>query len=362
MGLNLETLIGILVILILLILADGVRRMIRERHGRLRMRIDRRFGKDHGKHQEPDDEDDYPTDLGKPRVRRRDEQPSDLDQPGGFDMGRVDDDEAVDPPMMMDPDDGVDARPDPARISAARRAEQQSLFGADEADHDDTPAPRAREPLTPPPREESLPEPEHHQRPPEPAPRRPEPPRAADVTESAEAGRRSGFSRETPEDAPESPRAKKPRAPAQESAPLEVIVFHLIARRPDRFDGQAMLRLLLESGLRYGDMHIFHRHRETAGQERLEFSVANAVEPGTFDIDTMEEEQFAGITFFMKLPGPGEPLGALDRMLSVGRRMAEELEGDLKDEQHSVLTPQTMEHLRQRVQEFERRQRVSHGA
>ena len=43
MGLNLETLIGILVILILLILADGVRRMIRERHGRLRMRIDRRF-------------------------------------------------------------------------------------------------------------------------------------------------------------------------------------------------------------------------------------------------------------------------------------------------------------------------------
>ena len=41
MGLNLETLIGILVILILLILADGVRRMIRERHGRLRMRIDR---------------------------------------------------------------------------------------------------------------------------------------------------------------------------------------------------------------------------------------------------------------------------------------------------------------------------------
>ena len=43
MGLNLETLIGILVILILLILADGVRRMIRERHGRLRMRIDPRY-------------------------------------------------------------------------------------------------------------------------------------------------------------------------------------------------------------------------------------------------------------------------------------------------------------------------------
>ena len=43
MGLNLETLIGILVILILLILADGVRRMIKERQGRLRMRIDPRY-------------------------------------------------------------------------------------------------------------------------------------------------------------------------------------------------------------------------------------------------------------------------------------------------------------------------------
>ena len=48
-------------------------------------------------------------------------------------------------------------------------------------------------------------------------------------------------------------------------------------------------------------------------------------------------------------------------MLTTGRRMAEGLYGDLRDEQHSVLTPQTMEHLRQRVQEFERRQRVSHS-
>ena len=348
MGLNLETLIGILVILILLILADGVRRMIRERHGRLRMRIDRRFGKEKSPGQDPD-EDDYPTDLGKPRVRRRDEM-----QPG-FDMGRVDQDDAVDPPMMMDPDEPAPHQ-DPAEISAARRAEQQSLFDADEAEQEEEhePAPRVREPATPPPREESLPEPRQHER--------PEPPRATEATNTADPVRRSGFSRDTREDAPEPPRAKKPRAQAPESAPLEVIVFHLISRRPDRFDGQAMLRLLLESGLRYGDMNIFHRHRETAGQERLEFSVANAVEPGTFDIDTMEEEQFAGITFFMKLPGPGEPLAALDRMLAVGRRMAEELDGDLKDEQRSVLTPQTMEHLRQRVQEFERRQRVSHGA
>ncbi|HBL88419.1 MAG TPA: cell division protein ZipA, partial [Alcanivorax sp.] len=67
--------------------------------------------------------------------------------------------------------------------------------------------------------------------------------------------------------------APRPSAARQEPKPkdpgpvLEVIVFHLIARRPERFDGQDMLRLLLENGLRYGDMHIFHRHRDVDGRE-----------------------------------------------------------------------------------------------
>ena len=125
MGLNLETLIGILVILILLILADGVRRMIRERHGRLRMRIDRRFGK--GPAAGDDSDDDYPNELiGRPRVRSRDEQ-------GHIDMDRVDeadqDGDRADPPIMMDT---AEAPPEPP----ARRAEQQTLFDADNRDDD----------------------------------------------------------------------------------------------------------------------------------------------------------------------------------------------------------------------------------
>lgn len=278
MGLNLETLIGILVILILLILADGVRRMIRERHGRLRMRIDRRFRDQDGTDVE---DDDYLNDLvGRPRVRGHSDDPLD------------------------------EAHTDESASSAGRSGgEQQSLFddGEDEETVADAPKDAGR----------------------------------------SSSGRASAAGK---------------KADGDPQPVLDVIVFHLIARRPERFDGKAMLQLMLESGLRYGDMNIFHRHRETHGEEELQFSVANAVKPGTFDIDNMEEEAFAGITFFMKLPGPGDALGALDRMLAIGRRMAEELDGELKDEQHSVLTPQTMEHLRQRVQEFERRQRVSSGA
>ena len=69
MGLNLETLIGILVILILLILADGVRRMIKERQGRLRMRIDPRYRD--AQEDEPEKSDYNPELIGSARVIRR---------------------------------------------------------------------------------------------------------------------------------------------------------------------------------------------------------------------------------------------------------------------------------------------------
>lgn len=303
MGLNLETLIGILVILILLILADGLRRMFRERQGQLRMRIDPRFRDA----PEEEDEPNYnPEVIGAARVVRRGEAPVYVDE-------QDNDEPDVLPPTMMEPDEAV---------SEARAAEQQSLFNADEP-------------------EEIVEEPVQAQAEPEPAPEpEPEP---------------------EPEPAPRmehQPAPRKPERPREPQPVLEVIVVHLIARRGEPFDGGELLRMLLESGLRYGQMNIFHRHVKVDGQDQLQFSMANAVEPGTFDLDTMEDKTFAGVTFFMKLPGPTDAIGSLDKMLSICKRLASELNGELKDEQHSVLTPQMMEHLRQRVQEFERRQRV----
>ncbi|MDX1803616.1 MAG: cell division protein ZipA [Alcanivorax sp.] len=300
MGLNLETLIGILVILILLILADGLRRMVRERQGRLRMRIDPRY---RDAQDEPEEKDYNPELVGSARVIRK----------------AIERDAASEPPMMMEQEE----HPEPAS-----EAEQGSLFEGDDQEPavaDDEPQP-VREPTPEPPPVAAEPEPA-----PEPQPK-PE-----------------------PRPAVRKPAAQKPREP---QPVLEVIVVHLIARRGEPFDGGELLRLLLESGLRFGDMNIFHRHVDYRGEDQLQFSMANAVEPGTFDLDTMEDMTFAGVTFFLKLPGASDAIGALDKMLSVCRRLATELEGELKDEQHSVLTRQTMEHLRQRVQEFERRQRV----
>lgn len=305
MGLNLETLIGILVILILLILADGLRRMFRERQGRLRMRIDPRF-RDAPDEEEP--EAYNPEVIGSARVVRRGDTPVYQKAPEAAEPDVL-------PPTMMEPDEAV---------SEARAVEQQSLFAGDEPEDVSEAEPQVRVEAEPAPAPEPEPEPV-----PEPAPR-----------------------------VEQQPAVRQTERPREPQPVLEVIVVHLIARRGEPFAGGELLRMLLESGLRYGQMNIFHRHVKVDGKDQLQFSMANAVEPGTFDLDTMEDKTFAGVTFFMKLPGPSDAIGSLDKMLSICKRLASELNGELKDEQHSVLTPQMMEHLRQRVQEFERRQRV----
>lgn len=261
MGLNLETLIGILVVLILLILGDGIRRMIRERGKRLRLRIDPRV-RDLPDEPEPRRNTEL---VSGPRVVRRNQGPApSVEDFAEADQGAGAGDEV--PPVVMEKEE------------------------------------QGGEPI------------------------------------SAEA-QRDLFERET--------------APAAERELLEVIVIHLVTAAP--VDGRELLRQLLEQGLRFGEMNIFHRYSQGGSHDELLFSMANALEPGTFDIDAMEDQRFRAVTFFMKLPGPRRPMDALDRMLATARKLADGLEAELRDEQHSMLTPQTAEHLRQRVQDFERR-------
>ncbi|MCH8543558.1 MAG: cell division protein ZipA [Alcanivorax sp.] len=388
MGLNLETLVGILVILILLIMADGLRRMLRERQDSLRMKIEprRRDNED-----EPRSEHNPELPSGGARVvqrmlaQRAEAEAAEAAAARSEERARqAARDEAEAPPLMMEPEEG--------RQAPVHRASQQKLFSDAPSDEDDDVMPRMRarrdddEEQEQPPAAAARPaaeRPRYAEAPSVPRARpaassaaRGEPARPDSVrpdpvrSESAhkEPARTAPARKETAP--PPAARVERKPEPLVEPPPepriapelMEVIVVHLIAQRGERFDGRDLLQQLLENGLRFGDMNIFHCHRNENGRDVLQFSMANAVEPGTFDIDTMESERFAGVTFFLKLPGPGRPMAALERMLETVRKLADALHGDLKDEQRSVLTPQTMEHLRQRVQEFERRLRVHQGA
>lgn len=143
---------------------------------------------------------------------------------------------------------------------------------------------------------------------------------------------------------------------AQDLPPVqEVLVISVISRSESGFRGPALLQNILESGLRFGEMDIFHRHENMAGSGEILFSMANAVKPGIFDLDDIDHFSTRAVSFFLGLPGPHAPKQAFDLMVKAAQKLAQELDGELKDDQRSVLTAQTIEHYRQRIVEFERR-------
>lgn len=136
--------------------------------------------------------------------------------------------------------------------------------------------------------------------------------------------------------------------------PALVIVINVHATTHQGFPGQEVKKLLEACGLDHGNMSIFHRHEEDDLLSPIQFSVANAIEPGYFDPDTLDRISTPGVSFFMTLPGPKDYNKAFEYMLETAQCFARNLKGELKDENLSVMTPQTIEHCRQRIKEFKR--------
>ncbi|MDP2607468.1 MULTISPECIES: cell division protein ZipA C-terminal FtsZ-binding domain-containing protein [unclassified Oceanobacter] len=135
-----------------------------------------------------------------------------------------------------------------------------------------------------------------------------------------------------------------------------VLVVHARARDEAGFSGLALLHLFDGCDLRYGEEKIFHRFEEADGQGAIQFSIAQTYEPGIFDPATMADENFAGLTFFLSLPGAKRPLEAYQAMSEMARLLADHLNAELKDGTLSTFTKQTVEHDRQQILEYERRQ------
>ncbi|MFK8041712.1 cell division protein ZipA [Congregibacter sp.] len=141
----------------------------------------------------------------------------------------------------------------------------------------------------------------------------------------------------------------------------EVIILHVMSRDSEGFSGKDILEILLACDLRFGDMNFFHRHEQQAGRGPIQFSVANMLQPGVFDIDNMDAMLTRGLVFFITLPGPEDMTQAFDYMLETARVVARNLGGELLDESRSVLTTQAVEHSRQQIRELERRLLAQRG-
>ncbi|MDO6446161.1 cell division protein ZipA [Colwellia sp. 1_MG-2023] len=150
-------------------------------------------------------------------------------------------------------------------------------------------------------------------------------------------------------------------SPAKEKIEIdpEVIVVSVVMPENNSISGAALLPTLLTLGLRYGDMDIFHRHEDNAGNGKVTFSLANMMNPGTFDLDEIESFSTQGITLFMTLPNEGDPFEVFELMMSAAKQLSMEFNAQLLDDKRSVMTKQTEQHYMGKIREFERRNRIA---
>ena len=129
----------------------------------------------------------------------------------------------------------------------------------------------------------------------------------------------------------------------------ERFVILYVAAVHEPFAGQQLLECLLEQGMIFGEMDIFHR---CSASGEILFSTANAVAPGTFVVSEMHLLNTPAISLFMRAHELNDPLAVYDQMIEIAQNLAIDLVGEVKDESRSVLTPQTVEHGRQSLIEF----------
>lgn len=143
----------------------------------------------------------------------------------------------------------------------------------------------------------------------------------------------------------------KPKKPVP-PPPDRIITLFLQARDNHVINGIDLLDASLKSGLVFGSHDIFHRINE----EDVDpvFSMANLTKPGSFDKSAWNTMEIKGVTMFMTLPGPRDPLDAWDSMLATSRRLAELLHADLLDDTHSVFTRERSMQIKEELREYQR--------
>jgi cell division protein ZipA len=134
--------------------------------------------------------------------------------------------------------------------------------------------------------------------------------------------------------------------------PQKIVTLRLVARGSGAFRGDELILSLRGIGMRHGKFGIFHSV-DGSDEERPIFSAASLIEPGSFDIANIKEQQIPGISLFLVLPGPIDGVDAFDRMMTAARALAQSLDGELLDESGSTLSIQRERYLREEIIQFQ---------
>lgn len=149
------------------------------------------------------------------------------------------------------------------------------------------------------------------------------------------------------------PVVKKPVAPPLR-ADSKVVTVRIMPQEGNAFPAEELILALRSAGLRHGQFGIFHAHADE-DDERIRYSVASLVEPGSFDLSNLKESEYRGISMFTVLPAPEDGPQLFDDMVAKAREIAKAIDGCLVDEQGGAFSLQRERYMREDLIEYLRR-------
>ncbi len=133
-----------------------------------------------------------------------------------------------------------------------------------------------------------------------------------------------------------------------------LITLTVIPKPGQHFNGEDIITACKLAGLQLGEFNIFHRYALVDDRVQLTpvCSLVNLFEPGYFDITAMSDFSTQGLSLFMQLPGPVDAREAFVILMDVSEKLALHLNATICDDTHSVLTAQTISHLKEKIENY----------
>jgi len=132
----------------------------------------------------------------------------------------------------------------------------------------------------------------------------------------------------------------------------KIVTLRILAKNQGAINGEDLALNLRGIGMRHGKFGIYHSY-EGSDEDKVIFSAASLIEPGTFDLTTIREQEIPGISLFMVLPGPIDGAQSFDLMIAAARALTQSLDAELLDESGSTLSIQRERYLREEIIQFE---------
>ncbi|WP_286889238.1 cell division protein ZipA [Pseudoalteromonas sp. ESRF-bin5] len=128
----------------------------------------------------------------------------------------------------------------------------------------------------------------------------------------------------------------------------DFVIVHIQMPEGLTMQGSKLLPAVNTLGFKYSEEGFFNRHLDPAGQGPVLFRLVNMYNPGTFDIDNMEQFSTAGVSLFMTLPCDGDGLAAFNMLHSAAKKIADEFGAHILDAEREEMS---VERVRQYVEQ-----------